>query len=250
MLPLGLADPTIKDFAYDRTGFQYSFRPNWLNKPFDNPKVRQALLYAFNQEEFLRATVGKSYFACGTPFSSETALEGLLTPDFKKAQELLKEAGYDGTPIVLLHSTDVASLSNLAPVAKSLMEKAGFRVDMQSMDWQTLVARRAKKGPPDAGGWHAFLTAAVAADAANPIFSGFLNSACEKATFGWPCDPDMESLRDQFARETDPSRTPTYLRGSSSSFVLRNLAESLGLKLWADLPLASLLRLPCPETLG
>jgi len=22
--------------------------------------------------------------------------------------------------------------------------------------------------------------------------------------FGWPCDPEMEKLRDQFARETDP----------------------------------------------
>ena len=54
-----------------------------------------------------------------------------------------------------MHSTDLQVLTNLAPVAKSLMEKAGFKVDMQSMDWQTLVARRAKKDPPNAGGWHA-----------------------------------------------------------------------------------------------
>ena len=85
----------------------------------------------------------------------------MLKSDFKKAQELLKEAGYDGTPIVLMHSTDLAVLTNLAPVAKSLMEKAGFKVDMQSMDWQTLVARRSKKDPPNAGGWHAFLTSWV-----------------------------------------------------------------------------------------
>ena len=50
-----------------------------------------------------------------------------------------------------MHSTDLHVLTNLAPVAKQLMEKAGFKVDMQSMDWQTLVARRAKKDPPDAG---------------------------------------------------------------------------------------------------
>jgi peptide/nickel transport system substrate-binding protein len=86
------------------------------------------------------------------------------------------------------------------------MEKAGFKVDMQSMDWQTLVARRAKKDPPNAGGWHAFLTAWVSADISNPIFTGFLNSACDKAMFGWPCDPEMERLRDQFARETDPGK--------------------------------------------
>ena len=56
-------------------GNQYTFRPNWLHKPFDNPKVRQALMYAFNQEDFLKAVVGdakyykvcNSYFPCGTP---------------------------------------------------------------------------------------------------------------------------------------------------------------------------------------
>ena len=77
-------------------------------------------------------------------------MDGLLTSNAKKAQELLKEAGYDGTPVLLMHSTDLKTLTNLAPVAKSLMEKAGFKVDMQSMDWQTLVARRAKKDAPEA----------------------------------------------------------------------------------------------------
>ena len=43
-------------------------------------------------------------------------------------------------------------LTNLAPVAKSLMERAGFKVDMVSMDWQTLVARRKKDPPPPAAG--------------------------------------------------------------------------------------------------
>ena len=214
LLPLGLADPNIKVVEWNTLGLQYSFRPNWLHKPFDNPKVRQALFYAFNQEDFLKAVIGDpeyyklchSYFPCGTAFSSEKGMDALLKSDFKKAQALLKEAGYDGTPIVLLHSTDLQTLTNLAPVAKALMEKAGFKVDMQSMDWQTLVARRAKKDPPNAGGWHAFLTAWTAADIANPVFTAFFNSACEKAMFGWPCDPEMERLRDQFARETDPTK--------------------------------------------
>ena len=98
-------------------------------------------------------------------------------------------------------------LTNLAPVAKSLMEKAGFKVDMQSMDWQTLVARRAKKDPPDAGGWNAFLTSWVAADIAEPgARPASSNAACDKAMFGWPCDDEMEKLRDDFARETDPAK--------------------------------------------
>jgi ABC-type transport system substrate-binding protein len=170
--------------------------------------VDQALWYAFNQEDFLMATVGdenyikpcKALFICDTPLATTKGMDALLTSNAKKAQELLKEAGYDGTPVVLMHSTDLKALTNLAPVAKSLMEKAGFKVDMQSMDWQTLVARRAKKDPPDAGGWNAFLTAWVAADVMNPVSTAYVNAACDKASFGWPCDAQLEKLRDDFAR--------------------------------------------------
>jgi len=207
-------DPNITVVESQQLKAQYVFRPNHLHKPFDNPKIRQALWYAFNQEDFLMATVGesayikecKALFICGSTFASTKGTDDVLTSNVKKAQELLKEAGYDGTPVVLMHSTDLKALTNLAPVAKSLMEKAGFKVDMQSMDWQTLVARRAKKDPPNAGGWNAFLTSWVTADVMNPVSTAYLNSACDKALFGWPCDETMEKLRDQFARESDPAK--------------------------------------------
>lgn len=212
LLPLFKADPNVK--LENPLANQYAFRPNHLQKPFDNAKVRQALWHAFNQKDFLDAVVGnpeyyrvcKALFPCGTPLSSEKGVDGLLDSNAQKARDLLKEAGYDGTPIVLMHSTDLQVLTNLAPVAKSLMEKAGFKVDMQSMDWQTLVARRAKKDPANAGGWHAFLTNWVAADVLNPVGTAFLNASCDKALFGWPCDAEMERLRDLFARETDPAK--------------------------------------------
>ncbi len=195
-------------------GNQYTFRPNHLHKPFDNPKIRQALWYAFNQKDFLQAVIGdpdyykvcKSMFPCGTALASNAGMDGLLESNFQKARELLAEAGYDGTPVVLMQSTDLGVLTNLAPVAKSLMERAGFKVDMQSMDWQTLVARRAKKDPPNAGGWNAFLTSWVSADILNPVMTGFINSGCDKAMFGWPCDAEMEKLREDFARATDPAK--------------------------------------------
>ena len=141
-------------------------------------------------------------FVCGTAMATDAGMEGLLESNFQKARDLLKEAGYDGTPVVLMHSTDLQVLTNLAPVAKSLMEKAGFKVDMQSMDWQTLVARRAKKDPPNAGGWNAFLTSWVSADILNPVMAGFSNAGCDKAMFGWPCDDaDREAARPVRARD-------------------------------------------------
>jgi peptide/nickel transport system substrate-binding protein len=211
LLPVVSKDPNVKMLNQNPLGNQYVFRFNTLHKPFDNPKVRQALFYAFNQEDFLKGVHGdpqyykvcKALFICGTPLASEAGMADKLESNFRKAREILAEAKYDGTPIVLMHSTDLQVLTNLAPVAKSLMERAGFKVDMQSMDWQSVVARRAKKDPPNAGGWHGFLTSWVAADVLNPVGTAFLNSSCDKALFGWPCDEQMEKFRDDFARATD-----------------------------------------------
>src|SRR5436305_15185351 len=101
-----------------------------------------------------------------------------------------------------MQSTDIVSLSNLAPVTKSLMEKAGFKVDLQAMDWQTLVTRRTKKDPPNAGCWSAFLTSWASVDILDPVAASFLNASCDTATFCWTCDAEMEKLRDAFAKET------------------------------------------------
>jgi peptide/nickel transport system substrate-binding protein len=212
LLPLLAADKNINLLNSNPTGNQYTFRFNSTAKPFDNAKIRHAVFVAFAQEDFLKATIGdpqwfkvcKAPFVCGTPLASDAGMADVLNGNAAKAKQLLTEAGYDGTPIVLMQSTDLQVLTNLAPVAKAQLERAGFKVDLVSMDWQTLVARRAKKDPPTQGGWHAFLTSWVAADILNPVMAGFFNASCDKAMFGWPCDAEIEKYRDQFAKETDP----------------------------------------------
>jgi peptide/nickel transport system substrate-binding protein len=214
LLPVLKKDANVKLVDYNPLGNQYAFRYNTLFKPFDNAKVRQAVMVAFNQKDFLDAVIGdaayyklcKGLFPCGSPNSSTKGMESFLDSNADRAKALLKEAGYDGTPVVLMQSTDLAVLTNLAPVAKNLMEKAGIKVDMQAMDWQTLVARRAKRDAPAQGGWNAFLTSWVAADILNPVSAGFINASCDTAMFGWPCDKELESLRDQYARETNPAK--------------------------------------------
>jgi peptide/nickel transport system substrate-binding protein len=214
LLPTLEKAKSVKLLEQNPLGNQYSFRFNVQQKPFDNPKIRAAMFEAFNQEDFLQAAIGdakyykvcKAMFICGTPLASEEGMKDKLESNMTKAKAMLKEAGYDGTPVVLLHSTDLQVLTNLGPVAKSLMEKAGLKVDMQSSDWQTVVGRRVKKEAPSAGGWNAMLTSWVAADVMNPVGTSFVNASCDKANFGWPCDEKLEKLRDDFARETDPAK--------------------------------------------
>src|SRR3989440_2170980 len=214
LLPLLAEDKDIELFVFNPAGRQNALRFNVLHKPFDNPKIRLVVAYALNQKDLLDAVIGnskwyiecKSLFPCGSPLQSTKGWDDKFTSDFAKARALLQEASYDGTPIVLMQSTDIVSLSNLAPVTKSLMEKAGFKVDLQAMDWQTLVTRRTKKDPPRGGGWSAFLTSWASVDILDPVAASFLNASCDKATFGWPCDAEMEKLRDAFAKETDPGK--------------------------------------------
>src|SRR2546423_15368805 len=82
-------------------------RPNHLHPPFNNPKIRQALWYAFNQKDFLDAAIGdptyykicKSEFPCGTAMSTDSGMAGLLESNFQKSKDLLKEAGHEGAPL-------------------------------------------------------------------------------------------------------------------------------------------------------
>jgi peptide/nickel transport system substrate-binding protein len=145
-------------------------------------------------------------FPCGSPLASTKGWDDKLSGNVAKAKELLKEAGYDGTPIVLLHQTDIAGHNQLATVARPQLEAAGFKVDLQAMDWQTLVSRRTKKDPLDKGGWSAFFTSWGSPDIMNPVSAAFINASCDKATFGWPCDQAIEKLRDAYAKEADPAK--------------------------------------------
>jgi len=205
-------DTSVQLPTWANLGLQYMARFNHLQPPFDNPKVRQAAIAAFSQESFLRAQVGvkelyrtcPSMFICNTPYGVSTGSELQSKSNMRKAQELLKASGYDGTPIVIMKPTDLASIQKLPDVAAQLLRQAGFKVDLQAMDWQTLVGRRAKKDTIANGGWHMFLTAWQAFDVWSPIANPTMDTRGEKSGwFGWASDDKMIELRAKFMRSVD-----------------------------------------------
>ena len=208
-------DPNLVVPKVANAGLQYMARFNHLHKPFNNAAVRRAAIAAFSQEPFLKAQVGvkelykscPSMFICGSPYYSTAGSEIQAKSNMKKAQELLKASGYDGTPVVLMKPTDLAAIQKLPDVAAQLLRQAGFKVDLQAMDWQTLVGRRSKKDAPDKGGWNMFLTAWQAHDISSPINQAALEAKGEKSGwFGWATDDKLEALRAQFMRETDDAK--------------------------------------------
>ncbi len=214
LLPVLEKDKNIIIQVPDHLGSTYVLRFNWKLPPFDNLKARRAAEYALNQPDFLKANIGdpryfkecRAMFGCGAPFETAAGTDGLLQSNFEESKKLLAEAGYDGKPIVVLQTTDINTHVNLAPVAKSLLEKGGFKVDVQSMDWQTQVSRRAKKDPVDKGGWNISMTAAATVLLSDPIVNHYTEATGDRAQFGWPLDEEIEKLRMEFARESDPKK--------------------------------------------
>ncbi len=207
------SSPGVKVVLADQYGSQGWLRMNHLWPPFDNQKIRHAVQYIVDQETYLRAVAGTpdrykvcpAMFVCGTRFATDVGSERVMTQDFEAAKKLMKEGGYDGRKIVLMHPTDIAQLSAATQVTAQLLRKAGFNVDVQAMDWSTLTSRRAEKKSPEEGGWNIFHTSWIAPDLLNPVANIGVSGGCkEKAWFGWPCDAQLEELRQQFALETDP----------------------------------------------
>lgn len=198
----------VKVDDFSPAGLQFIMRFNHLHAPFNNPKIRQAAMVAIGQQAFLNTQVGvpeltrvcRSIYPCGTTYGDENTGYFTAVAQPAKARDMLKEAGYDGTPIVLMRPTDLASIAKIPLVAKQQLEAAGFKVDFQQMDWASLVARRAKRDLPAQGGWHLFLTAWTAGDISSPLTMAMLNAKGDTGWFGWQNEPRIETLKGQFAR--------------------------------------------------
>jgi len=187
-------------------------RFNQLLPPFDNVKIRQAVLAVANQADFMSAYAGDpqnwkvcaSFFTCGTPMSSNLGSEAMTGKrDFDKAKKLIAEAGYKGEKIIVLDAVDQPLIHAEALVTGDLLKKLGLNFEIASSDWGTLVTRRASKKPIEDGGWNIFCTGWVGADLLDPSLNVMLRANGEGAWFGWPKDDTIEELRTQWLKASD-----------------------------------------------
>ena len=127
----------------------------------------------------------------------------LKAPNLAKAKELIAASGYKGEKIVLLDATDQPIVHGQALVTLAALRQAGLNVELQAMDWGTLITRRASKAPIDKGGWNIFHTWTAAPDLLSPALNGPLRANGGKAWFGWPDDPKLESLIGEWFKAPD-----------------------------------------------
>ena len=179
ILPVLAANKDLKVETLNKLGFQTLGRMNFLYPPFDNVKVRRAALAGDEPEgragcagrqsrilQDLRREFSSAARRWPRDVGSETLMKG---NGMAEAKKLLAESGYDGTPVVIMAPGDVVTLKAQPIVAAQLLRDAGFKVDVQATDWQTVVTRRASQKPPKEGGWNMFFTNWAGADVVNPI---------------------------------------------------------------------------------
>jgi len=107
---------------------------------------------------------------------------------------------------VLLHATDINFVNAAAILTRQRLESIGFKVILKGMDWATNLIARARKEPPDKGGWNLLHTWWGAGDVANPAVHFGLSGAGARAWFGWPDIPQLEKLVTEWVRATDQTK--------------------------------------------
>lgn len=212
MMPVIEDSTTAKVLISPAAGNSLQLVVNHLNPPFDNPKIREALQWALEQAPFMQAIYGDrtdlyqlcaAVFFCGTPFESTINTDRIVKRDVEKAKALLKEAGYDGTPVLLLHVTENPFHDRAYSVLKPMLEEAGFVVDEQMTDWATVSTRRTSKEPVDKGGWNVFFTGWGFVDQSNPMTNVYVAGEGLNGWYGWADSAELRDLRVKFAATTD-----------------------------------------------
>ena len=204
LVPSLKRDPKISVRQLDAFGLIGIVALNHLQPPFDNAKLRQALLPAIDQREYVAAVLGDQveyarlpvgYFTNGSPMASAAGMEALTGPrDVALARRLVEASGYAGEAAVIMDPADQPQMHAMAAVTQGVFETLGIAVKVDTVDWGTLLSRRAVTKPIAEGGWSSFNTRLTGLGAADPT-SAQLRGNGLRAWFGWPTAPALDRQR-------------------------------------------------------
>jgi peptide/nickel transport system substrate-binding protein len=195
---------------------------NHLYPPFDKPAVRQVVLAAMSQTDFMTAAAGTDssmwkagigIFTPGTPMANDAGLDVITRPrDMKALRQAMSDAGYKGETVLLMAPTDNPILAALGDVCNDLLKQLGMKVDYFTSDWGTVVQRRASKEPPARGGWNMFNTTWAGLDTVDPVVMQVLRTDGDRGFFGWPNMPELTALRERWLDAPDSATQKSIAR--------------------------------------
>ncbi|MDQ1194622.1 ABC transporter substrate-binding protein [Agrobacterium sp. SORGH_AS 787] len=167
--------------------------------------MRKAIRQALSMEDMLAAAFGSTDFYAldgdiypkNFIWNTDAGVEGNYNiADPEGAAKAAKAAGYDGEkPIRILTSRQYEFHYKMAQVAAEYLKLAGFKVDMQVVDWATLTQRRADKAL-----WDIYITHSPFLP--EPALIGSLAPTSP----GWWDTPLRKKTVEAFSAESDPEK--------------------------------------------
>ena len=123
--------------------------------------LRRAVQTAVGSGELLAAGFGDNrffvvepnFFPKGTPYYSDAGGKLYNERNPQAAKDQAAKAGYNGQPVRIMASRQYEFHYNMALVMAEQLKKAGFKTELQVVDWATLVQRR-----NDAKLWDVYFT--------------------------------------------------------------------------------------------
>ena len=199
----------------DKAGRMALARLNCLQPPFDNVKLRQAVLKSVVQEDYMRAAQGddqstwntmRSLYPQRTPYFVDQA--DLMPGNLDACKAALKEAGYAGQKLVIINPTDFPDIGPLGQVTADALRRAGMNVELAESDWGTVIQRRNSREPVEKGGWSMFHTTGGSNLYGSPATSPLVRGQGEKGWFGWWKSDRAEALTQEwlYASDADAQR--------------------------------------------
>ena len=212
--------PGVKVEVFDRFGGLMVIAFNHYNPPFDNVKLRRAILSAVNQQDYVTAVVGEQsdlgrvgvgVFPLASPYASTAGMEAVTGPrDIAKSKRIIEESGYKGEPIVLMVPSDQPTLVQADQVTNALFKSLGLNVQFTMLDWGTLIQRRNSRELPDKGGWNCYCTGWVGSVGGEPVHASATSRqrrgqqglvAADRREAGRPPRPVARRARHCFTQE-------------------------------------------------
>lgn len=113
-------------------------------------RIRRAFLAALDMDEIMAGTFGNPLFYRvdpslmfqEQPWWSDAGSEYYNQKNPELAKQLLAEAGYNGEPVRWVTSLQYDWAFRPALIATEQLQKAGFNIELQVVDWATVFARR------------------------------------------------------------------------------------------------------------
>ena len=206
-------------------------RFNHLFPPFDNPRIRRALLGAVDQAAVMQAVAGTDHarwrdgvglFGPDSPLANDAGIKVMTSPrNYAAVHQALSLAGYNGERIVAMDVADIPVLHAVSTVGLDELVRSGMNVDIQTIDFGTAVRRRSSRQAPDQGGLNVFCTLIDGTYNFTPGGNSWLRGNGE--WIGWPKSERLEELCQAWLDAPDLASE-------------RKVCQALQLQFWQDVP--------------